>query len=301
VASCQYFNLYLMNVNMLTVTNPHYPAMLLHLPQVPQQLYIRGELTPLLARPRVAVVGSRSLSAYGREATHKLTLALAEHGVVIISGLALGVDSVAHIAALAAGGQTIAVLPGSVETPYPGTHRRLAEEILEKGGVLVSEYPAGTIPYKGNFLARNRIIAGLADVIVVTEAAERSGSLNTARYGMELGRDVLAVPGNIYSPTSVGTNNLIKTGASVATRVEDILDALGIAATAVTVGGVRAVPQVADTAQQAIIDLLAAGHTDGELLLSQSNLDVTRYNQALTMLEISGTVRALGANHWSLR
>jgi DNA processing protein len=297
VASCQYFNLFLMIVNMLTVTDSDYPGLLGRLPQPPEQVYIRGDLLSLLKRPRVAIVGSRSLSAYGRETTHKLTTALANQGVVIVSGLALGVDSVAHKAAVEAGGQTIAVLPAGVETPYPRSHNRLAEDILKKGGALISEYPADAIAWPANFLARNRIIAALSDVVLVTEAAARSGSLNTARYGMELGLDVLAVPGNIYSPTSEGTNNLIKTGALPATRVEDILQLLGLES---SLKQGRAVPKVGDSSQQKLIDLLATGHTDGAELLDKSQLDVAAYNQALTMLEISGTVRPLGANHWSL-
>jgi DNA processing protein len=287
-----------MNVNTLTVTDSTYPTQLRHLSQVPKQLYIRGDLLPLLNKPCVAIVGSRRLSAYGREVTHKLSKALAERGVVIVSGLALGVDSVAHRAALEAGGQTIAVLPSSVEKPYPSSHQHLSEEIITQGGALVSEYPRGTIAYKSNFLARNRIIAALAGAVLITEAAERSGSLNTARYGLELDRDVLAVPGSIYSPTSTGTNNLIKAGALPVTCVEDILHILGVKD--VLAKG-KVTPVLADTSQQALIDLLAAGHTDGNDLLEQSNLDVTAYNQALTMLEISGTIRSLGANHWSLR
>jgi DNA processing protein len=287
-----------MNVNMLTVKDTLYPELLRQLPQAPEQVYVRGDLLSLLKKPRVAVVGSRSLSAYGREATHKLTTALVEQGVVIVSGLALGVDSVAHKATIEAGGQTIAVLPGGVQTPYPGSHRRLSEQILELGGVLVSEYPDGAIPYPANFLARNRIIAALSDIIVVTEAAERSGSLSTARHGMELGRDVLAVPGSIYSPTSAGTNNLIKTGAQLITDARDILQLLGINDTSKRG---RIIPKVSDSSQQAIIDLLAQGHTDGAELFDKSQLDIASYNQALTMLEISGRIRPLGANHWSLR
>jgi DNA processing protein len=286
-----------MNVNTLTVKQSAYPSRLLQLASPPQQLYVRGDLSALLDKPTVAIVGSRSVSPYGREVTSKLAQALAEQGIVIISGLALGVDAIAHRAALDAGGLTIAVLPSSVEHPYPASHRNLAEQIVQQGGVLLSEYPGGAVPYKQNFVARNRIVAGLCDALLITEAAEKSGSLHTARFALETGRDVLVVPGSIYSRTSTGTNNLLKSGATPVTNMDDILQVLGID-TRTTRS--KPIPKGSNLHEQRIIDLIAAGQNDGAELLLQSKLDIAAFNQALTMLEITGKVRGLGANQWSL-
>jgi DNA processing protein len=215
---------------------------------------------------------------------------------VIVSGLALGVDGIAHQACLEAGGTTVAVLANGLDKVYPATHTALAKRILEQGGTSMSEYAAGMPGFKYNFIARNRIVAGLADALLITEAAEKSGTLHTARFALEQGRDVLAVPGNITSPASAGTNNLIKTGATPVTSVQDILYVLGIdkATPKTTVRG-----QNAD--EQAIIDLLQAGTTDGSELLIRSTLPASLFNQTLTMLEISGKIRPLGNNLWTLK
>jgi len=280
---------------MLTLRNNEIPERLQRLAQPPKQLFIEGDIEPLLERPCVGIVGSRKLSHYGRQVTEQLARHLAAQGIVVISGLALGVDSVAHQAALDAGGGTIAVLPGSVEEVYPASHRQLARDILAKGGALVSEYPKGTPTLRANFIARNQIIAGLSDVLLVTEAALKSGSLHTARFAMEQGKDVLAVPGNVSSATSEGTNNLIKSGAALVTSVDDILHALKIESKTAqqTVKG--------DTeAEQIIIDQIRQGVRDGNELQQRSQLDITIYNQSLTMLEIQGKIRPIGANNWSL-
>src|SRR5690606_28976050 len=149
----------------------------------------------------------------GRAVTYKFASELAARGVVIVSGLALGVDSIAHEACIGSGSKTIAVLPVGLEKIYPTSHTHLAKKISQGNGLLVSEYPSGTDPRRENFIARNRIIAALAEGVLITEAAENSGSLHTARFAIELGLPVLAVPGPINSSTSVGTNNLIKAGA----------------------------------------------------------------------------------------
>ncbi len=280
---------------MLTLKNSDIPERLRRLPQPPAQLFTDGELRHLLQYPCVGMVGSRKVSAYGRHVTEQFARELAAHGIVIVSGLALGVDSIAHQAALDVGGGTIAVLPGSVQEVYPASHRQLARRLVEQGGALVSEYAPGVPTLRSNFIARNRLIAGLSDVLLVSEAALKSGSLHTARFALEQGKDVLAIPGNITSETSEGTNNLIKAGARLVTSVADVLHALGLepATTAQTVKG--------DTpAEQTIIDLLVAGISDGNELHRQSQLDITTYNQSLTMLEIQGKIRPVGANHWSL-
>lgn len=290
------FKSFCMNVNKLTPISPDFPEVLKHIPQPPKVLYGKGGvLSDLLSRPCIAIAGSRKVTAYGKAVTTKLAGELARAGVVIVSGLAIGVDALAHRAAIEAGGLTIAVLPGSLDRVYPGSHQQLAQLIIERGGALVTEYPSGSRTYPGNFIARNRIASGLSKAVLITEAAEKSGTLHTARFALEQGKDVLAVPGNITSPTSVGTNNLIKTGAIPVTSVEDIFHVLGIKAKAPSLTPHGATPQ-----EQTIITLLLHGENDGEILHARSNLDISQFNQALTMLEITGKVRSLGANKWAL-
>lgn len=275
------------------------PAVLKQIPSPPKQIFHTGHsLGELLKYPRVAIVGSRNISAYGKQITNRLTTDLAERGIVIVSGLAFGVDSVAHRAALAAKGTTIAVLPSPLDNILPTAHRQLAQNILDQGGALVSEYANNSEMFKTNFVARNRLVAGLANAVLITEAVEKSGSLHTARFALEQGKDVLAVPGNITSSTSAGTNNLIKAGAQPVTSYLDVLRALGL------VEGIKArkhTPKGRNPQEQALIDLLSRGVSDGEQLRQQSGLDVATFGQVLTMLEISGKIHSLGANQWTLQ
>lgn len=285
---------FLSNVNKLTLDD--IPAQLRQIASPPKQLFIAGaDLAEFMARPRVAIVGSRKVTPYGREVTTRLARELAQRGIVVISGLALGVDGLAHQAALEVGGTTLAVLPSPLEHIYPSSHRHLAKQILEMGGALVSEYTDNFEYNRAVFIARNRIISGLAQAVLITEAAELSGSLHTARFALEQGRDVLAVPGSIFSETSRGTNNLIKMGATPVTDYTDVLHALKLEDTLQATE-----PKGANDTEQAILDLLAHGVRDGEMLLATSKLSVTEFNQTLTMLEITGKVRALGAGQWTL-
>lgn len=251
----------------------------------------------LLKKPRVAIVGTRKISPYGRQVTQRLASELASRGVVIISGLALGVDAAAHHAALEAGGQAIAVLPGPLEKIVPATNQPLARQILDQGGALVTEYGLGDTTYKQNFVARNRLVSGLADALLITEAAEKSGSLHTARFALEQGKEVLAVPGNITVPGCVGTNNLLKRGhAAAATSYQDVLHVLGIAETQSEAPRIRG----RNDHEQTLLDLLYEGISDGSQLLEQSKLTVSQFNRSLTMLEISAKIRPLGGNHWAI-
>lgn len=279
---------------MLTLNPVSIPERLQRLPQPPKQLFVQGYLEALLESPCVAIVGSRKVSTYGRQVTEQFARVLAERGVTIISGLAFGVDSIAHRAALEAGGKAIAVLPTPLDRIYPASHRQLATDLLEQGGALVTEYASDDDTYPSSFVARNRLIAGLADATLIPEAALKSGSLHTARFTLELGKDVLAVPGNITSPVSEGTNNLVRVGATPITSVDDLLFALKLPANA------PQKPKGQTPAEQTILDLLAAGISDGAELLQRSRLAVESFNQSLTMLEIKGIIRNLGTNHWSL-
>lgn len=272
------------------------PEQLRDIPKPPQRLFhVGAPLESLLALPRVAIVGSRNISPYGTRVTTELASQLAARGIVIVSGLALGVDGTAHRAALEAGGLTLAVLPSPIDHVVPASHQRLAQRIVESGGALISEYSPGQPPHKQNFIARNRLMSGLADVVVITEAAAKSGSLYTARYALEQGRDVLAVPGPVYSRGSVGANTLIKTGARLVTSYLDVIDALGLQDTTI-ISQVRG----RNTHEQTILDLIQSGETDGAELQRTSKLSISEFNQVLTMLEISGKIRPLGSNNWRI-
>ena len=275
------------------------PKELARIPSPPKQLFQKGQnLADLLEFPRVAIVGSRNISPYGRQVTTRLATDLAERGIVIVSGLALGVDCVAHSAALSVGGKCIAVLPSPIDKITPTSNLQLSKSIIEKGGVLVTEYEEGSEVFKTSFVARNRLVAGLANVVLITEAVQKSGSLHTARFALEQGKDVLAVPGNITSPTSIGTNNLIKAGAASVTSYVDVLHALGLTE------GLKArkhTPKGRNEQEQAVIDLLAKGISDGEELRSKSQLEIAEFSQAMTMLEITGKIHSLGSNHWTLQ
>jgi DNA processing protein len=287
-----------MNIKKLTLKSHGFPEMLRDIPQPPRVLYHLGApLAELLERPRVTIVGSRSASAYGRQVTLELAAQLAERGIVIVSGLALGIDAVAHQAALEAGGLALAVLPGPLDAVVPATNRGLAQAILDRGGALVSEYHSGSAPHKQNFIARNRLMAGLGQIVLITEAGEKSGAIHTANFALQQGKTVLAVPGNITNIGSVGTNNLIKSGAVPVTSYLDVLHALGFKADRTAGRTVRG----RNAHEQLVLDLLQKGVSDGSQLLQHSKLSVSVFNQALTMLEISGKIRPLGANHWALR
>ncbi len=286
-----------MKIYQLNIQAKPYPEILRAIPSPPKVLYCLGApLAGLLEQPTVAIVGSRKVSPYGQQVTADLASQLARRGIIIVSGLALGVDCIAHKAALDAGGTVIAVLPSGLDRIYPSANHNLAKRILDGGGALISEYPVGTEPFKSNFVARNRIVSGLSRAVVITEAAEKSGSLHTANFALEQGREVCAVPGNINSPYSVGTNNLIKTGATPVTSVQDILHVIGIDEKR------KPSTQIAadNEHEYIILSLINNGLTDGDELLKQSGLDTPLFNQTLTMLEIRGKVRAGGNGRWNL-
>lgn len=272
-----------------------FPDVLRNIPDPSARLHIvSSNWQELLQRPWVAIVGSRKVTDYGRIVTTRLATDLARAGVVIVSGLAIGVDGIAHRAALDAGGLTVAVLAGGLDYIYPASHQQLAHHIVNQSGALISEYPAGTPSYAAHFIARNRLVSGLSQAVVITEAAEKSGTLHTARFALEQGKDVFAVPGNITSSTSVATNRLLQSGAMLVTESKDILQRLGIKLP-------KQRPLHGDTPQeQCLLDLLREGTSEGTVLLEQSALDPVTFNQSLTMLEITGKIRALGGNRWTL-
>lgn len=209
--------------------SPAFPPLLAAIHDPPPQLYLRAPAEPTALSARaVAVVGARSCSSYGRAVTRSLARELAAAGLMVVSGMARGIDGEAHRGALEGGGVTVAVLGCGVDRDYPAAHAELARRIGESGGLVVSEYEPGVEPAPWRFPARNRIIAGLCQATVVVEARERSGALITADFALEEGRDVLAVPGEITSALSAGSNALLRLGATPVTCADDILELFGL-------------------------------------------------------------------------
>ena len=222
----EWFELMAKGIGFVSLEQDEFPEKVRHIPDAPYALYYVGSL-PDENRKSVAIVGARSRSAYGSEITRILAKALSEHGVQVISGLARGIDGDAHKGAVEGDGNTFAVLGSGIDVCYPKEHKYLYEKIIDRGGIL-SEYPPGVQPLPYQFPARNRIISGLSDCVVVIEAKEKSGSLITADFAMEQGRDVYALPGRITDPLSQGCNQLIKQGAGIVKSVEDFLADLDI-------------------------------------------------------------------------
>ena len=257
-----------------------YPPLLLELHDPPRRLFLRGEREELLAGPAVAVVGARSCTAYGAHVARSLARAAAGAGAVVVSGLARGIDAEAHRGALEAGGATVAVLGCGIDRDYPRAHAELARRIAE-AGLIVSEYPPGTEPAPWRFPARNRIIAGVALATVVVEARARSGALITADFALELGRDVFAVPGEITSALSSGTNDLLRQGATPVLSPDDVLERLGLERA-------RQPPAAVSPAAGEILALLAAGAQGMDELARASRRASGDVAAALVELELHG-------------
>lgn len=257
-------------------------------------------MIPKKRLPSVAIIGSRKPTPYGKEVTHRIAFDLAKRGVIIVSGLAYGIDAVAHEAALEAGGTTIAILANGLHKIYPATHVGLAQRIIKQGGAIISEQEAGVEAHKYHFLARNRIVSGLVDAVIVTEATHRSGTSSTVAHALTQNKDIFAVPGPITSLLSAGPNRLLQQGAQVALNAEDILQV--IAPELLTAPGSQMVIPLGDTPLEVrIIELIQQGIRDGEALQNQSNVEASEFLQTLTMMELKGTIRNLGANKWSVR
>jgi len=281
-------------IHILTWDDELYPRRLKEIDQPPPVLYMRGGLKPEDFWS-VAVVGTRRISAYGRQVTDELAMFLANNGVTVISGLARGVDAVAHQSALKAGGRTIAVLGCGVDRIYPPENTQIAEKIMASGAIL-SDYAPGTPPDASNFPPRNRIISGLSMATVVVEAGQTSGSLITAQFAADQGREVFAVPGNILAPQSKGTNRLIADGAHPMLSVQDLLDILDL----------RLV-----TEQREVHKILPSNETEEKLLRvlsheplhmddirNQTGLPIERVSATLVMMELKGLVKQVGGMNY---
>jgi DNA processing protein len=278
-------------VTLLTREMAGYPQALAQIPASPPLIYVRGRIEAV-DDWSVAVVGTRSPTTYGREATRRLAADLAGAGVTIVSGLAIGVDTVAHHAALEAGGRTIAVLASGLDQVYPERNRALAEQIVASGA-LVSEFPIGTRPIPQLFPVRNRLISGLSLATLVAEAGAQSGALITVRYALEQGRDVFAVPGPIFSPKSEGPNALIRDGAGLVTQAQDILSALNLTAAAAQQEVQAALPE--DPTEAALLEIVSYEPQHVDELRRQSALPITVVSSTLAILELKGLIRQAGA------
>ena len=284
----------------VTFTSIDYPKSLFEIPDPPPFLYVRGELRS--QETSIAIVGSRRATSYGLLATSRLSEALAGHGITVISGMARGVDTAAHKGALAAGGRTIGVLGSGIDKIYPPENRRLFDDMAEKG-CLVSEFPLGTLPLAENFPRRNRIISGLSRGVLVIEAAENSGSLITARYALEHGRDVFAVPGNITFASSRGSNRLIKEGAKLVDCVEDILEELpAYVRAAVDSPLLQPSPRTfaLTPKEAAVYELLARSPLHIDDIITQTELTAGEVSSMLLHLELKGAVTPLPGTHYAI-
>jgi DNA processing protein len=283
---------------LVTFTSSDYPKSLFQISDPPPFLYVKGKIRS--HEPAIAMVGSRRATRYGVQTTTRLAEELARHGVAVISGMARGVDTAAHRGALAGDGRTIGVLGCGIDRIYPPENRDLFDEMAERG-CLVSEFPLGTLPLGENFPRRNRIISGLANGVLVVEAAEKSGSLITAQYALEQGRDVFAVPGQIGFASCRGSNRLIKQGAKLVDCVEDILEELPDWCVPSGEASPPPEPRVfALTPREAgVYELLARGPLHIDDIIVQTELTAAEVSSMLLHLELKGAVTPLPGAHYA--
>lgn len=280
------------NSHLITKNDPDYPEILLQISDPPPLLYLKGKIFSQ-DRLALAVVGSRKMTNYGREVAEALVPELATAGLTIVSGLALGIDAVAHRAALSVGGRTLAVLACGIDQIYPPSNTSLAEEIIRKDkGAILTEFPPETPTYPANFPIRNRIISGLSLGVLVIEAAEGSGTFHTVEAALEQGREVFAVPGSIFSPYSAGTAKLIERGAKPVTRAADILEELQVEGETLKQQARENIPS--NPEEEEILALLGSNELHVDEIVQQSQFDTAKVSSLLTTMEMKGLVRHLG-------
>jgi DNA processing protein len=277
-------------ISVLTWQDEEYPERLKQIVQPPPVLYILGSIEAA-DDWSVAVVGTRRITPYGRQVAEDLATFLARNRITVVSGLARGVDAVAHQAVIRSGGRTLAVLGSGVDRIYPPEHRQLAEQITRQGAI-ISDYPPGTPPESINFPPRNRIISGLSQATVVVEASETSGAMITANFAAEQGREVFAVPGSIISPQSKGANRLIQRGAHPLLQAEDIIDVLNMSLLSEHRTARSVLP--ADQTEASLLKVLGDEPLHVDEIRSQSGLPIDVVSATLTMMELKGMVRQVG-------
>jgi len=283
-----------LNIGYITNRDKQYPKLLKEIPDHPVVLYARGNID-VLSSPALAFVGSRKYSEYGKRSCRSIINQMNGAEVCIVSGLALGIDAIAHSAALENDLSTVGVLGCGLDRIYPVSNYQLGESIIKSGGAIISEYPPGTPPMKQNFPARNRIIAGLSLGTVVVEAAEKSGALITALEALDYNREVFAVPGNIESETSKGCNQLIQQGAKLTTGAEDIFLELNFEIENQKIKSQKAMPE---NEIEAEILKITSEKTHVDMLVGKSKYNVVEISGALTTLEMKGNLENVGGGYW---
>ena len=283
------------DVQALSPNSDDFPPLLREIYDVPAVLYVRGRILPQ-DQVAVAMVGTRRATAYGRQVAEQLAADLAKNRVTVVSGLAKGIDAIAHRAVLDAGGRTIAVQACGLDLVYPSSHVNLAREIADSGA-LVSDYPLGTRPRAQFFPRRNRILSGLTLATLVVEAPEASGALITARLAMEQNRDVLAVPGGMFSPMSRGTNKLIQDGAKLVSSVDDILEELNMTAVSLPLEPAQLSLDLS-TAEAQLLRQLNREPRHIDEIRQAVGVPIAELSSTLAMLELSGLAKQVGAMHF---
>ena len=285
-----------LGIKVMTIREKEYPKLLKEIYSPPALLYIKGNLPENLDFT-LAVVGTRKITTYGQQITPEIVKDLARANLIIVSGLALGIDALAHQSCLEAGGKTIAVLGSGLDLIYPVANRQLADKIIENGAI-ISEYPLGTQPLKQHFPARNRIISGSSLGTLVIEGDRDSGSLITARCALEQNREVFAVPGSVYNQASVGPNNLIKMGAKPVTAAHDVLEALNLELAQDFMENKKIIPDTKE--EEILLKYLSREPLHVDELIKKSKLNTSIVNSTLTMMEMKGKVRNLGGMNYVL-
>ncbi len=291
-------------ISVVTIKDKEYPALLKEIPDPPFLLYVKGDAGVMgEMREKVAVVGTRRITNYGIEITRRITEGLVMADVVIVSGMAYGVDAVAHKTAIDCGGKTIAVLGCGVDIIHPVSNTDIYKEIVQKAGVVISEYPVGLMADKGTFPARNRLISGLSKGVVVTEGAQNSGALITARYAAEQGREVFAVPGPITSSMSQAPIKLLKQGAKLVTEAEDILEELNINSKLETRNSKQFQnPKLKNLNEEErkIIEFLQRENLQFDEIVRKTGISVEKLGSILTVMEMKKIIKNLGGGTYGL-
>ena len=281
------------NIKIITIDESLYPTLLKETHSAPAVLYFKGKIEK--DDLAIAIVGPRKVSIYGRQVASQLASELSMSGLAVVSGMALGVDTIAHNECIKLKNKTIAVLGGGIDTAsiYPSSNCQTAENIISSGGAIVSEYPIGTPPLKQHFPARNRIISGLSLGVLVIEASEKSGALITARFALEQNREVFAIPGSIFSNNSIGANNLIKLGAKLVTESEDVLEELNLESVAEIKKAREIIPD--NEEEKLILENLSADEPiQIDRLAKIIKINTSALSSLLTLMEIKGKVKNVG-------
>lgn len=295
-ASVHYENICCLDIDIVTLYSPEYPSLLKCIYDPPTVIYAKGHIDSVAKN--IAVVGSRRATQYGLDTSAKLAFGMSGYGITVSSGMARGIDTYAHKGAIKAGGRTIAVLGCGLDRAYPPENKRLMQQICENGAV-ISEFLPGTPPLAYNFPARNRIISGISLGVIIVEASEKSGSLITTDYALEQGREVFAVPGNIDSLNSVGTNRLIRDGAKIVTDIYDVLDELGINHEE-AVKSTKPVYPYLDNDEKQIVKCLQKGGLNIDEISQRCGLEINIASSILLMLELKTVVEQLPGKHFKL-